>query len=411
MATSQGQWSYVPIGQVTPNPDNPRTIKDAKFRQLVQSIRDLPQMLELRPIVVNAAGVVLGGNMRLRACKEAGLKQVPVIRADHLTEAQQREFAVKDNVGFGEWNWDALANEWDSVQLDSWGLDVPDIEFPPQVGVLPVEEPPIPETIASRTVDGDLIILGNHRLYCGDSTNQQTINLALTESGKIGTVIFDPPFEQSDLIAAINIDEYNANDVLVFGDCMHDARRTARTTLPWVFAFAWDCVTRWVIPGKPLLAHKTCDWFSRNPQYDHNRVKDPRVIETKAITGTNARGAYSIEPDPRGKSLASVFRSPVTAESHGAEHSKPVLWLAMLIGNCTSGIVLDIFAGSGTTLLACEQIKRQWVGIELNPKYCDVIVARWEAMTGQNAIYKKTNLSQHKQGGNRDANPTGAFAI
>ena len=111
-APSQGQWAYVPIGQVTPNPDNPRTIKDAKFRQLVQSIRDLPQMLELRPIVVNAAGVVLGGNMRLRACKEAGLKQVPVIRADHLTQAQQREFVVKDNVGFGEWDWDALANEW-----------------------------------------------------------------------------------------------------------------------------------------------------------------------------------------------------------------------------------------------------------------------------------------------------------
>lgn len=125
-APSQGQWAYVPIGQVTPNPDNPRTIKDAKFRQLVQSIRDLPQMLELRPIVVNAAGVVLGGNMRLRACKEAGLKQVPVIRADHLTEAQQREFVVKDNVGFGEWDWDALANEWADEPLAEWGLDVPE---------------------------------------------------------------------------------------------------------------------------------------------------------------------------------------------------------------------------------------------------------------------------------------------
>lgn len=124
-APSQGQWAYVPIGQVTPNPDNPRTIKDVKFRQLVQSIRDLPQMLELRPIVVNAAGVVLGGNMRLRACKEAGLKQVPVIRADHLTEAQQREFVVKDNVGFGEWDWDALANQWGDEPLAEWGLDAP----------------------------------------------------------------------------------------------------------------------------------------------------------------------------------------------------------------------------------------------------------------------------------------------
>jgi hypothetical protein len=119
------RWVSVPIGSVKPNPSNPRLIKDAKFRQLVQSVRDFPQMLELRPIVVDADGVVLGGNMRLKACKEAGLKQVPVIRADDLTPAQQREFVVKDNVGFGEWDWDALANEWDEQALIRWGLDVP----------------------------------------------------------------------------------------------------------------------------------------------------------------------------------------------------------------------------------------------------------------------------------------------
>jgi hypothetical protein len=119
------RWVSVPIGSVKPNPSNPRLIKDAKFRQLVQSVKDFPQMLELRPIVVDADGVVLGGNMRLKACKEAGLKQVPVIRADDLTPAQQREFVVKDNVGFGEWDWDALANEWGEEPLAEWGLDVP----------------------------------------------------------------------------------------------------------------------------------------------------------------------------------------------------------------------------------------------------------------------------------------------
>jgi hypothetical protein len=122
------RWVSVPIGSVKPNPNNPRLIKDAKFRQLVQSVKDFPQMLELRPIVVDADGVVLGGNMRLKACKEAGLKQVPVIRADDLTPAQQREFVVKDNVGFGEWDWDELANEWDDDPLAEWGLDVPSFD-------------------------------------------------------------------------------------------------------------------------------------------------------------------------------------------------------------------------------------------------------------------------------------------
>lgn len=113
------------------NPANPRTIKDAKFAQLVRSVRDFPEMLEIRPIVVNAKMEVLGGNMRLRACIEAGMKEVPIIRAESLTDAQQREFIVKDNVGFGENDWDALANEWDTEELADWGLDVPNwIQMP-----------------------------------------------------------------------------------------------------------------------------------------------------------------------------------------------------------------------------------------------------------------------------------------
>lgn len=117
----------VPIADIKPNPDNPRIIKDDKFRKLVESIRKFPQMLELRPIVVNSEMVVLGGNMRLKACKEAGLKEVPTILASGLTDEQQREFIIKDNVGFGEWDWDALANTWDAEELDAWGLDVPEL--------------------------------------------------------------------------------------------------------------------------------------------------------------------------------------------------------------------------------------------------------------------------------------------
>jgi hypothetical protein len=107
------------------NPSNPRVIKDEKFQQLVKSIQGFPEMLSIRPIVVNEDMVVLGGNMRLRACQEAKLKEVPVIIASELTPEQQREFIIKDNVGFGEWDFDMLANEWNAEELNEWGLTVP----------------------------------------------------------------------------------------------------------------------------------------------------------------------------------------------------------------------------------------------------------------------------------------------
>ena len=116
---------HIALSKLKANPNNPRVVKDDKFKKLVKSIQDFPQMLEISPIVVNEDMIVLGGNMRLKACKEAGLKQVPVIKASELTEEQQREFIAKDNIGYGEWNWEMLANEWDAEKLEEWGLDVP----------------------------------------------------------------------------------------------------------------------------------------------------------------------------------------------------------------------------------------------------------------------------------------------
>ena len=118
----------VNINKVKPNPNNPRLVKDDKFKQLVQSIKDFPEMLNLRPIVVNDEMIVLGGNMRLKACKEAGLKEVPIIKASNLTEQQQKEFIIKDNVGFGEWDWEQLSNEWEAEELSDWGLDIPNFD-------------------------------------------------------------------------------------------------------------------------------------------------------------------------------------------------------------------------------------------------------------------------------------------
>ena len=142
----------VKISKVKPNETNPRFIKDNKFKKLVKSIKEFPEMLKLRPIVVNKDMIVLGGNMRLKACKEAGLKDVWILKADNLTEEQQKEFIVKDNVGFGEWDWDILANDWDVELLEDWGLELnidnaideleedDDIELPQSVQLEPPKE-------------------------------------------------------------------------------------------------------------------------------------------------------------------------------------------------------------------------------------------------------------------------------
>lgn len=116
------------ISEIKPNPENPRTIEDSKFKLLVESIKAFPEMLKLRPIVVNEDLQVLGGNMRLKACKEAGLEKVNISIAKGLSEAQQKEFIIKDNASYGVWDWEMLTTDWDSQELQDWGLDIP--EFP-----------------------------------------------------------------------------------------------------------------------------------------------------------------------------------------------------------------------------------------------------------------------------------------
>ena len=128
------------LTDIKSNPNNPRIIKDDKFKKLVASIKEFPQMLSLRPIVVNDDMIVLGGNMRLKACKEAGLKEVPIIKASDLNEEQQRQFIIKDNVGYGEWDWDMLANEWDEEELVEWGLDVWQQPTQPDYSILDDED-------------------------------------------------------------------------------------------------------------------------------------------------------------------------------------------------------------------------------------------------------------------------------
>jgi site-specific DNA-methyltransferase (adenine-specific) len=180
------------ITQIKPNPNNPRTIRDNKFKQLVKSIQDFPQMLELRPIVIDENNMVLGGNMRLKACLEAKLTDVPVIHANNLSEEKKKEFIVKDNVGYGEWDWDDLANNWDVEELTEWGLDIPNFE----VNNLEAEEDDFNVPVGGSETDivlGDIFEIGQHKLLCGSST--ETDNWSKIFASELADlVITDPPY-------------------------------------------------------------------------------------------------------------------------------------------------------------------------------------------------------------------------
>ena len=181
----------VPIGTIKNNPNNPRVIKDDKFKKLVQSIKDLPEMAEVRPVVVNTDMVVLGGNMRLKAMREAGWKDVPIHVVD-WDEDKQRQFIIKDNVSGGEWDWEMLANQWDTEELQEWGLDLPDFDNAKE---LEAEEDDyeMPEEVQTDIVLGDLFEIGPHRLLCGDSTDSDAV-AKLMDGQKADIAFTSPPY-------------------------------------------------------------------------------------------------------------------------------------------------------------------------------------------------------------------------
>ena len=186
----------IKLSTIKSNPNNPRVIKDDRFLKLVNSIKEFPKMMELRPMVINADNIVLGGNMRLKALKEAGYIEVPeawIKSAESLTEEEQRRFIIADNVGFGEHDWDMLANEWDVEELEKWGLDIPNFD---SETVLEAEEDDfdVPQGgIETDIVLGDLFEIGEHRLLCGDSTCSDTV-AKLMDGSKADMVFTDPPY-------------------------------------------------------------------------------------------------------------------------------------------------------------------------------------------------------------------------
>ena len=386
----------VKINEVKSNPNNPRIIKDDKFKKLVASIKELPQMLELRPIVVNEDMIVLGGNMRLKACKEAGLKEIPIIKASELNEEQQRAFIIKDNVGFGEWDWDALANEWDAEQLAEWGLDVPNFDG---VELDAVEDDfDAPEGgIETDIVLGDLFEIGEHRLLCGDSTDSDSV--AKLMNGKKANMAFtSPPYNagKSEALSGNThttdnkYNEYNDNqkqsdyldllcgftnnailnsEYLICNIQSLAGNKIALIEYLYEYRNNFIDVAIWDKGhGAPAMAENVM-----TSAWEYMFFISSKENASRAIPNANFRGTvpniYRGTPN-RNNEFSNVHAAtfPIDLPEWALKFTKE------------NDIVLDQFLGTGTTMIAAHQLNRKCYGMELDPKYCQVIIDRMKKL-------------------------------
>jgi DNA modification methylase len=354
----------VKISNIKPNPRNPRLIKDSRFDSLCTSLREFPEMLEKRPLVcftdTDGKFVVLGGNMRLKAAKEIGLKELPIMLADDWTAEQKDQFLIKDNIGFGEWNFDELQADWDVEQLEAWGLEH-DWETEQQLEAVeddfdatPPENP--------ITVLGDLYEIGEHRLLCGDSTDSDQV-ARLMNGQKSDIVIIDPLYQDDYCDFFFDLD---ANVIVTFGRGknvekinnlliekeygLHNlinlttARGNAEDTLPActhqiINVFRKKAIFNWDI------AKKYCHWFNE--------------------TGTGS------------KPTSIIMAAPVTNGIGYAPYNKPIKVISYIMSYTNeNGIIQDLCAASGSSMMAAQIEKRKAFCQELEPKYCDVIVNR-----------------------------------
>ena len=367
----------VKISEIKNNTNNPRIIKDDKFKKLVKSIKEFPQMLEKRPIVVDENMMVLGGNMRLKACLEAGLKEVWIDVAEDWTEEQKQEFIVKDNVGFGEWDWDTLANEWDIEMLEDWGLDIPDFA----VKELEAEEDDyeVPDQIETDIVIGDLFEIGEHRLLCGDSTQADAYQ-KIMQGEFADMVVTDPPYnvayegKTSDSLTIQN-DSMSNDDFYKF---LYDFYSALTTSVKKGGAiYVWHASSEIINFAKAMV---DAGWLLKQQLI---WVKNSMVMGRQDYQWKHEPCLYGWLKGDSHKWYSDRKQTTIIEwdrPTRNGEHPtmKPIGLFSYQINNSSKirDIVIDPFGGSGTTLVSCEQLKRKARIIEYDPKYCQVIIDR-----------------------------------
>jgi len=377
----------VNIKEVKSNTANPRIIKDGKFKQLVQSIKEFPEMLELRPIVVNADMVVLGGNMRLKACIDAGLKEVPIIIADSLDEAKQKEFIIKDNVGFGEWDWNVLANEWEVEELAAWGLDLP-LDFEDETELKAVEDNyEQPDTIETDIVIGDLFEIGEHRLLCGDSTDSDAV-AKLMDGQKADMVFTSPPYNAN--TKAGQGDIFNKKkSVKLYSDGYSDNLESsdyvnfAASVLNNCFLFTNGHIF-WNVSYNANSRFEYIQQIQNHLQFLIEQIcwKKSSTIPFKGSLMRDWEPIYVFSTNGDMLGLNSVHSNHWEVSNTNSQQDNhkacfPIELPTKAIKlNDWYQLIFEPFTGSGSTMVASHQLKRKCYGMELDPKYCQVIIDR-----------------------------------
>ena len=365
-------------------------------------------MLELRPIVIDENNIVLGGNMRLKACIEAGLKDVPVKQAKELTEEQKKEFIVKDNVGYGEWDWDDLANNWDEQLLMEWGLDIPNFDGT----VLEAQEDDFaaPEGgIETDIVLGDLFEIGEHRLLCGDSTDSDQV-AKLMNGQKADMLFTDPPYNVD--FKGQDLSNTTKDGIEILGhkgaNSKHDKIKNDSMPDDEFLEFMKAVLSNVTLFNKGAWYFSFCDLkldLLLTPLKEMGFIWKSIIIWKKnqaTLSGKDYKSRY--EPIVYGCPENSFygerykqediweFQRTLKNDLHPTMKPIPLIENALNNSSKEGMIIMDLFLGSGSTMVASHQLKRKCYGMELDPKYCQVIIDRMKKLD-HSLIIKKNGVA------------------
>ena len=422
---------YRKLSELHELPGNPRTIKKDQFEKLKKSIKDNADYFEARPIILSDRTgklVIIAGNQRYKAAKTIGMTEVPTILLEGLSEEREREIVIRDNVENGDWDMDALANEWNAQDLLDWGVELPELEAMTEV----VEDTPpeVNEEEEPMTKLGQIWQLGNHRLMVGDSTKADQV--AELMGGELADLLVtDPPYgvdygnykdadeakrlkRRTDGLTVAN-DAFEDDSGLV--EFLTSANQVADANLKDGGAFyIWHASSKsksfqdaceamgWqtrqtLIWAKDRLSlgrqdyqwqHEPClyGWKSGAGHYFRDiRTETTIFDDEKPIDELSNKELKELVRNYRQAVPTSIIRENKPSKSEEHPTMKPVKLIARLIANSSreGEAVLDIFGGSGTTMIACEQLGRSCYMMELDPHYADVIIERWQNFTGQTA--------------------------
>lgn len=416
-------------GQIDGLPANPRQWTKAQLDNLKASIEETPELLEARGCIVDyheGKYVCLGGNMRYAACKALGMSELPCyVVPEGTTILKKKQIVAKDNVSMGDWDFDALANEWSDMDLEGWGVPIPP-EW--QDSIKEAKEKATDddfdeekEEIPARCAKCDLWQLGEHTLMCGDSTSEEDVRKLMGGGGvKADLMLTDPPYNvnvsnsqgltiQNDNMTKENFRKFlsgamnNAANSLKPGGAFyiwysHSEELNFREAVAKTGSLEVKQTLIWNKNGFTFgrqdykWKHEPClyGWKQGAGHWFRDEFNHPTVIEDNVDVD-------KLKKDELKEMLKKMLASPVPTDVIDADKPlrndlhptmKPLELCGQLIHNSSrpGQIVLDLFGGSGSTMMACEQLGRKNYTMEFDPHYCDVILARWEKLTGKHAV-------------------------